>query len=296
MKKMNYEIACNILEITDLDDVNESTIKKQYRMMALMYHPDKNKTANASDRFVKIKEAYEYLLKHEGYVKPSVETENNYSNILFYFLHSIIDESQNNIIYSILNKLSLLCEEKALEYVQSLDKSVLFTIYKILYKYKKAFHRDTLFLDKIKEILEVKTKNDERIILNPNMNDLIDDKLYKLEYNSVTYYVPLWHDELVYDNCGNDLYVMCKPILPDHVDIDENNNVYMNVFYSLKMVWESNVLKIDLFNLDIHVCNLQMKKTQTLCFKNKGISRINERDVFDVSKKSNVYVTINIDY
>ncbi|KAM6965642.1 dnaJ homolog subfamily B member 5 [Aplochiton taeniatus] len=40
---------------------NEEEIKKAYRRMALRFHPDKNKDANAEDKFKEVAEAYEVL-------------------------------------------------------------------------------------------------------------------------------------------------------------------------------------------------------------------------------------------
>ena len=40
---------------------SQDEIKKAYRQAALFWHPDKNKSSNAHDKFVQISEAYEIL-------------------------------------------------------------------------------------------------------------------------------------------------------------------------------------------------------------------------------------------
>lgn len=44
-------------------DASLSEIKKAYRKQALLYHPDRNKHPDAIDLFLKIDEAYDYLVK-----------------------------------------------------------------------------------------------------------------------------------------------------------------------------------------------------------------------------------------
>ena len=39
-------------------------IKKQYRKLALKFHPDKNKSSNSQSQFIKITEAYEKLTEY----------------------------------------------------------------------------------------------------------------------------------------------------------------------------------------------------------------------------------------
>nr|CAH7713743.1 unnamed protein product [Callosobruchus chinensis] len=48
-----------ILGITK--NATDDDIKKAYRKLALKYHPDKNKSAEAEDRFKEVAEAYEVL-------------------------------------------------------------------------------------------------------------------------------------------------------------------------------------------------------------------------------------------
>ena len=52
---MNYKKACELLDISD--DVSIQNIKKQFRLKALLYHPDKNSAKDANAKFQEISEA-----------------------------------------------------------------------------------------------------------------------------------------------------------------------------------------------------------------------------------------------
>ena len=62
---MDLQMALEELEILEIELTNLDVeyIKKQYRKLALKWHPDKNKEQNAKDKFQKISDAYDFLLK-----------------------------------------------------------------------------------------------------------------------------------------------------------------------------------------------------------------------------------------
>uniref|UniRef100_A0A4W5P1Q0 J domain-containing protein n=1 Tax=Hucho hucho TaxID=62062 RepID=A0A4W5P1Q0_9TELE len=61
----------------------DEDIKKAYRKQALKWHPDKNKAANAEEKFKEIAEAYEVLSdpkKREIYDQYGEEAQEMYSS------------------------------------------------------------------------------------------------------------------------------------------------------------------------------------------------------------------------
>lgn len=52
-------------------DADEKKIKKAFRKLALKYHPDRNKDADAEEKFKEINEAYAVLIGKEKPVKNS---------------------------------------------------------------------------------------------------------------------------------------------------------------------------------------------------------------------------------
>ena len=294
------------------------TLKNRYRRLALIYHPDKNKAPDAADKFREVQEAYEFLMKYEGFAdddefediaedqsEPQYTWTNDpstgYNNILFSFLNpifgsDIFQDITSRLLRTILDKISQKCEEKAFQLLRQLDKRIFSKIIQILHKYSDILHLSGEFLDKLDNIFEEQYQGDECIILSPFLDDLFDDKLYRLTHNGSTYFIPLWHTELVYDNSGADLYVQCTPILQDNVIIDENNNIIVQLEYTVEDIWNKKEVDVILGKKRYHIMRSQLKLTseQLIVLQGKGISKINTDEIYDVSKKSDIYVHIKI--
>ena len=99
-------------------------------------------------------------------------------------------------------------------------------VYDFFVKYGDIFSISEEWLSKMRNIIKKKMEGDNIIILNPNLEDMLNDKIYKLELEEETYYIPLWHNELCYDASGNDIIVRCIPELDSNITIDNDNNLY----------------------------------------------------------------------
>jgi curved DNA-binding protein CbpA len=307
---MNYKTACINLNLSLSEEITTDLLKRQYRTLALRYHPDKNHHENAVSKFQEIQESYEYLMKYKDFIDiddcsdyDDEDNENinknNYKTLLVSFLKNIlIPDNRNKIFYTILSQVANTCETNALEILNKVEKHNLIKLYEIIEKYKEVLHFTEDFLNKIKDILNNKIKDDERIILNPTLNDLFDNNLYKLKLNGFTYIVPLWHNELVYDNSGNDVYVKCEPELHENIQIDDKNNLHFTYECNINEIWNEEFLIINIGSKQFNIKRDTLKLTncQTIYFLKQGISKINTKDIYDITNKGDIIINIKLNF
>ena len=121
------------------------------------------------------------------------------------------------------------------------------------------------------------------------------------------YYVPLWHTEIYYnlnsfdDNVEpqlkRELIVKCIPNLPDHIYIDEINNIYIDVRTRVETLFNQTKLTVavtESISFDIPVDTLEFKTHQTITLKKCGIPMINTENMYDVAEKMNVVIHLEI--
>jgi curved DNA-binding protein CbpA len=314
---MNYKDAFEILEIdftsTKHEDLTLEYLKKQYRKLALKNHPDKNgNTYESTNKFQKINEAYHFLkreIKHLNYDDLEHDTKGEddelfnsslYSDILKGFMKTVFEGKYNELLIKIVNDIIIAGKRTSVKLFDDLDKDTAFHIYTFLSNNRSVLHLSQEILEVIREIVVKKYDNVDVYKLNPSINDLINNNLYKLYVHDDLYLVPLWHNESYFDGSGCEIIVICEPELPEGIQIDDDNNIFITkeiYGYSdlLNMILLNKSIQITIGEkeYDIPVSNLYMKREQYYRIKNEGLSKV-KRDIYDVSEKSDIIVKIVI--
>jgi len=293
---MDWATACKTLNLSVKH--TERCLKKAYYKQALKYHPDKNKSETAEAEFKKINEAYCFLLKQQGCYKGTPYIDTNYKSIIKscvkYFTPDVkwddlfLDTTLDNIINN--------CGKLSLRLFKDLKKEKSIELFEFLSNHREIFGLSDDIINQMKEILKEKMRDDNIIILNPSLNDLLSDNVYKLEFNDQTYYIPLWHHELVFDHSGNDLIIKCIPDLEEHITIDNKNDLHCLYEGPITHILQEQQLKITLGKKEfiIEGDKLAIIKNQTIILRKQGILKANSEHIFSTDERGDIYIDINL--
>lgn len=297
---MDIQRAAEILEIELIKIVDQPFVKKQYHKLALQYHPDKN--TNTPAKFQEINAAYNYLkdmneLNNKN--KIEVEEDMTYNNMLNIFIQTIIKSTvvDGDTICSIIKDIAGGCQKISLKLFEGLDKYTAIEIYEFICKYKNILYVSSSILEEVKSIILNKFMDDQLYILNPSIDDLFENNIYKITLFEKKYLVPLWHNELYFEGVSGEIIIKCVPELPENMSIDENNNllVYLNINLTKELLNTQFIeVKIGKRVFNIQVDLLQIKKVQYVTFKYDGISKIIEDDMYNIDKKADIIICCNL--
>lgn len=291
---MNLDAALKILDIQG--DVTLSIVKKQYYKMALKFHPDKNSEEGGNERFRECNEAYIFL---QQYLNVEIEeTSQDYLSLIKKCIRTMFPDIQWDDIFvdSTVTGILKNCKKVSLKIFSGINKEKALELYAFLSTHREIFSLSDSILQEMYAQLQKKMKRDNIIILNPTIDDLLDDKIYKLKMEERTFMVPLWHYEVCFDVSGADLIVQSLPELEEHIFIDNYNNIICQFEGKIQQVLDTQqiIIKIGSKFFTIQGENLKIKPQQTYVFRNTGILKMNQSDLFSTQQRGHIYVEIKL--
>lgn len=326
---MKISEALTILNITNynihtIHNISLNELKKYYHIQCIIYHPDKNnRDEDATLLFQNINCAYttlkELITSYNENNKNNENNENNENNdtntnddllvLFFNFIINFYSNSENivNFKQDINNfKIKARIHIKALltNLFEYFSIAILEDLYHYLLHYKKNQNDNTndntniynAIIEIIKTILEEKLEDHSIYILTPNLLNLLNSEIYKLEINESTVYIPLWHNEMKFENN----IIKIEPLLDDAITIDEDNNIHYTYYnkYSniIDLVNAKSNIFIDLADqtIEINISDLKFSHYQIYSVKHKGIPKINTLNILDNTHKADIYFHIHL--
>ena len=168
-------------------------------------------------------------------------------------------------------------------------------LYAFLCAHQDLFSISDTILSKMRDIIKKKVHLDNIIILNPHMDDMLNDHIYTLEIEKNKYYIPLWHNELCYDASGADIIVKCIPELEKGITMDNDNNIYCILScVHTKGTQRKEIICFPLGKkvFDIPASKLKIMPVQIHTLYDSGIAQIDSEDIYNIKKRGHIYIEI----
>lgn len=295
---MDFKQSCTILELQC--PFTEKHLRTAYYKHALYYHPDKNKSDDAEDNFKRVAEAYEYLSIYLQIEKENSKVNNNdiYDSFLSRLFREIFDKSieHHATFLGLYTQIKTGCYDLALKTFKKLDYKTAIEIIQYLSSYKDVLGIKDETLTMFQSTIENIETN--QIILNPSLDNLFQKDVYCLEQNDKIYYIPLWHEEIMfYDSESNEnITVLNQLQLPDHVTIDHNNDIHVHIKYCISTALRDSTIPFTLGEkvFELSTKEITIQSHQIVKIIEKGAPRINTNNLLDAHQIGDIIIHLSL--
>jgi hypothetical protein len=316
---MSVSDALQILGLMecDIDALTPDVVVRQYRRMALKYHPDKNDNSDESHTaFIQLTNAYDIvrtvvaLSEEDAADDTSESVPTGYFDVLSQFVKSVMtagtDPDMNHDRTNVLRKKII---EIVIDYqcvsvsmFENIDRETSVSIYQFLCAYRDTLYISTDVLDRIRTVIQSKFEDLRIYTITPTLDDMLLDKVFKLNVDGFTYLVPLWHKEVYFDDKtrpNQEILVLCEPQVDDLVcRLDENNNIHIagEIVFSRDLLdkdgWSD--IAVPGSTKTVRVLNrcLVLASTQVVRVVGHGVLRIHEKDMYNNIDRGDICVTV----
>jgi hypothetical protein len=316
---MSVSDALQILGLSeyDINALTPDVVVRQYRRMALKYHPDKNDNSDEShNAFHQLTDAYDIvrtvvsLSEEEDLTDTSDTAPTGYFDVLSQFVKSVMTAStapnMNHAHPSVLHKkiieIVINYQHISVNMFENIDRETSVSIYQFLCAYQDVLYVSPEVIDRIRTVIQSKFEDLRIYTITPTLDDMLLDKVFKLNVDGHTYLVPLWHKEVYFDDKtrpAQEILVLCEPQVDDLVcRLDENNNIHIagEIAFSLDLLdkdgWSDIAVPGSTKTVQVLNRCLVLVPTQIVRVVGTGVLRIHEKDMYNNVDRGDIFVTV----
>ena len=185
---------------------------------------------------------------------------------------------------------------------ENIDRETSVSIYQFLCAYQDVLYVSQEVLDRIRIVIQSKFEDLRIYTITPTLDDMLLDKVFKLNVDGYTYLVPLWHKEVYFDDKTRptqQILVLCEPQVDDLVcRLDENNNIHIagEIAFSRDLLdkggWSDVAVPGSAKTVRVFNRCLVLAPTQIVRIVGDGVLRIHEKDMYNNVDRGDIFVTV----